>query len=305
MSIQNVSRNNPLINPAVISAAKQVDSHITNGNQKQAAKIAADFLRGSNVKDVDKLSPEQTLRLYNGYLHAVLSVGRSVERGERTAEEALDLITDRANLICHLRINDNQRADAARGAQEGVRSVVKHASREQLSRSARSLINAQNAIINLADSITDPGLRAQVLGEIKISNNQLAGEITQKLGAANNNEYENVFISGVQTAKNLYKITCDLTEQVVKMIYENRAEQNKLDLLAADKKREVVNAEKKEDEAHAVKNQNEEKNEERVADNNAELQKLQNALDSRLYLTPEDEERTKYEIAINKPNPIV
>ena len=286
-----------VIHPAVIAATEQITDSITIGNRAQAVKTASDTLKQAGVKGVDNLSPRQTLKLYNDYLKVIVSVEQRVEQGEITEDQAFDLITEKTNQICNLRIDNQQRAHAARRAQESFHFVVKHASGQQLSKCARSLIRAQNAIIGLARSITDADstLRKQVLSEIGASNAELAKDIVNKLGT--DNESANVFISGVQIERNLHKISCDLTEQVVKMIFENRKEQNRLDVLAADKKEEEVNEVKKQDETYAAKKQDEAQSQVKVADNKSKLKGLQVKLDQMISPNPEDVEGMEDQIS--------
>jgi hypothetical protein len=277
----------------------KINEDLKNDNKAEAAKTAAQFLKDElHVKNVDALTDDETLKLYNEYLSVINSVAGYVEEGKMTADNALDIITEATKRICKLRINDKQREVASLKAQKSVVTIIEKVTAEDISHSATSLTNAQNAIVSLANTIKDKTLRESVLDQIKDSNTKLALIIVNKLSEEpNSNEFISAFVEDVQMSKNVYHISCDLTETVVRMLLENRAEQNRLDAVAAEKLAQKVQTEKKQDEKQYLA---------KISKNRSELSKLQEQLGKLLYATPEDEGQINSQIIaeINKPKPL-
>jgi hypothetical protein len=274
-----------------------------NGDEKGAADAAKNFLKEElHVQKVDHLTDEEVLKLYYEYLGVIDKVsglvGKVVDGKMITAENALDIIRQTTIEIRRLPLKDLHIAEGSKRIQKGIETVVKNASADEISKCSTSLTHAQNEVISLANTIKDKTLRASVLDQIKDSNTQIAQIIVNKLSEEpNRSELIYTFVEDVQMSKNVYHISCDLTETVVRMLLENRAEQNRLDAVAADKLAQNVQIEKKQDERTYLK---------KIADNRSELSKLQEKLGKLLYATPEDEGQINSQIIaeINKPKPL-
>lgn len=274
----------------------KINEELAEGETKDAANIAAKYLEDAHVK-VDGLTDLETLKLYDEYCSILLSAPSFVKKG-MTRENILDIMAGALKRLHTLKLSDNQKAKADRIAIKSVEDVIKTASADEISHCVASLTNVHNEIVSLANTIKDKTLRADVMAQINDSNAQLADVIVKKLSEEpNNNEFVNTFVENVKLAKNVYHISCDLTEKVVEMLLENRAEQNRLDTVSADKLAQKVQIEKKEDEKTYMK---------KIDDNRRELKSLQEKLGKLLYATPEDEEKINSQIIaeINKPKPL-
>jgi len=259
---------------------QKINEDLEKGDTKAAAKKAEKFLtKELGVKGVNQLDDASKLSLYQKYLTVIDSVGERVKSGELSAKQALELITGAVNEIFILKVNDERKAVAAEKAQEAVEVVINEASVEQASKCPQELIKSQNAITVLAGSITNAELRATVLARINTSNDRISNTIAFKLNFEQNGGYAAVFISGVQVARTLFNISCDLTETVVKLLTENRTEQNRLDVKAAEKKAAETAYLKKEDEKYDIKKNTEKKLQKQIAMNKQNKKKLEAKLD--------------------------
>jgi hypothetical protein len=286
----------------------KINEEVKNGDKAEAADTAKQFLKDKfSIKDIDKLSDKETLRLYYEYLSVLKSVGgfvgKDVPPDRRiTAENAFDIVSQTMKELAQLKLTDAQKAEASSTAEKSVEEIVKKAPADEVAQSSTSLINAQNEIINLVNTIKDKTLRENVLAQLKDSNAMIAQQIVGKISEVpDNDQLANTFVENVQASKNIYHITCDLTETVVKMILDNRAEQNRLDSVSMDKLAQKTQIEKKEDEKTYMK---------KIADNRSELSKLQNQLGRLLYASAPGEEKEIKDINsriiedINKPKPM-
>jgi hypothetical protein len=282
----------------------KINQEVKNGDKAEAADTAKQFLKDKfSIKGIDKLSDKETLRLYYEYLSVLKSVsgfvGKDVPPDRRiTAENAFDIVSQTMKELAQLKLTDAQKAEASSTAEKSVEEIVTKAPADEVAQSSTSLINAQNEIINFASTIKDKTLRENVLAQLKDSNALIAQQIVGKLSEVpDNDQLANAFVENVQASKNIYHITCDLTETVVKMILDNRAEQNRLDSVAQDKLAQKTQIEKKEDEKTYLR---------KIDDSRRELKSLQEKLGKMLYATPEDEQKINSLIIeeINKPKPL-
>jgi len=280
---------------------KKVNEDINNGHRKEAAEKAANFMENElKMKGVNNMDSEAQLKLYNDVILKLKEINGRIGTEGYTPEQALIDIAHETDRLYRSAANDQQRAAVSQKAQETVAKVINNSPAGQLVKSVQELVNTQNAIKRLASSIIDQKLRENVLSQINISNNNLASTVASKLSADQKSNYAEAFISNVQLLRDAFKITCDLTEKIVKLLAENRAEQKRLDDKAAENKAAKVKSEEKEAEEKALK---------KIAKNGRELSKLQNKLEQLVYSkysTPEEIKKVNSEInsKSNEPNPI-
>jgi cell division protein FtsB len=117
-------------------------------------------------------------------------------------------------------------------------------------------------------------------------------------GVSNAMVFETSDVSQLNVLNRIMQAFRSLTEDVMKMLSDNRTEQNKLDQKAAENKSEETRIEKKQYEKKYLK---------KIADDRRELSKLESKLGQMIYATPEEADKVKNQIIanINKPRPIV
>lgn len=285
----------------------KMNEDLESGHREAAADKARDFLsQEMGVSNVGQLGTKETLRLYDQAMTVLRGLGNLVTAKIITAKDALKIAKEQANLLCNLNLTDQQRAEGSLTAQGAVGQVMQAAPAEQLKDCAEELIQAQNAIYNLASMIVDEGLRASVLSQLDCSNGDLAKTISDKLRSTADSECATDFINDIARLRGL-NITCKLTEEIMQYLLANRIEQRNLDRLAAERKAGQVGQERHEDEQVDLAKDAQRVAMAKINEKSKHLRALQRKLEQKLGITPEDVRRTNadYIYTQNQPTPIV
>ena len=168
----------------------KINEELNEGDTKSAANIATKYMKDELHIKVDGLTDQQKLALYNDLLHVMSTVsnfvGKNVPSDKRlTAENAMDIIRQATIELAKLKLSDLQKVEVTTTAEKSIEEVVSKAPADEVAQCSTSLINAQNEIIGLANTIQDAALRDKILAQIKDSNSRIALVMVAKLSEGN------------------------------------------------------------------------------------------------------------------------
>jgi hypothetical protein len=276
----------------------QVNAALATGDEEGAAQIAGDFLRDEiGVQNVDQLSPEQTLKLYNAAIENIRNIRNLLVTGQITLKDALSRVSEQDSIISSLKgISDDQKAAAVDVNTEVIETMVNSAPPEQIAESAGELIKVRTSIQNIAESINDAGLRAATLAKLAVFDNKIAAAITDKIGAKDQSENAQAFIADVSRLK-AFNVTCNLTEEVMRMLSEARADQKNQDVIAAQNKGKEVHQQNMQDEKSLIS---------KIEERSRSLAKLQRRMQQLAFADQADKQKIEADIiaSLNRPHQV-
>lgn len=226
--------------------AQKIDDLKKQGKTDLAAEEAAKFMTTRTGKVVDK---NIALKLFDEYKAESSMIREQYDKGIIDDKQALQKLEELAGRVGNDdNIGSQEQHDLSIDLQATFEHLARNASAANLAKNAAQIARTQNAIIKVAQKITDKALREDALAQINASNDQIAANIAEKLNSDKSGDSARVFIINIQELRDLFNESSELTDSVEKMLADNRAEQNRLDAEAADKKAQELASLKKEDE---------------------------------------------------------
>jgi len=218
----------------------KIDKAKANNDPDEAARLAREFMQKNlHVQGVKNMKNDEILRRYDEFRQRITYARQMVDSRQWTLQQGLDEVANAINGMAGLNVSSERKAKDVSEIQEDVKAMFISAPPDQVATCTPGLVKINEALNNLANSITDEATRNAVLAGLSQFNNDIAGIVADKILPAQNATQEDYlraadFLDQICSLP-IKMVENELTQKILDMIQENNQQNIQADNVAYQK----------------------------------------------------------------------